>query len=325
MKAMLRRNFLAALAAAPAAAASQTSAAAAASADTATAAKLGRGDAKLLMVHADDAGMCHSVNLATAEALSKGIIASASVMMPCPWVREFADWARQHPDADLGLHLTLTSEWKYYRWPPLATKDSVKGLLDDDGCMWADVRSVATHATAKEVETELRAQIERARKLGIRFTHLDTHMGTLYARPDYFDVYTRLAREAGVPCMMPRPTAAAAAELHEYPITADMLNRKEAEGFVMLDRLVTGVPGRTFEERRDSYRKFLRDLKPGVTKLIIHLSKDDAEIRTVTGSWQQRYADFQFFTSDEARDLMASLGIGKVTYRELGRLSAFPH
>jgi len=287
-----------------------------------TAERLGQRDAKLLMVHADDAGMCHSVNAATREALLSGSVQSSSIMMPCPWVSEIADLAKEHPELDLGLHLTLTSEWKYYRWRPVSPAEKVKGLLDADGYLWRDVRAVAEHASAAEVETELRAQIERARHFGIRFTHVDTHMGTLYARPDYFEVYTKVAREAGVPCMLLRPTPEAAAEMKEYPITAEMLERKEREGYVLLDRLVTGVPGRSFAERRESYRKLLRELKPGVTKLIVHLAKDDAEIRAVSNAWEQRWSDFQFWTSEEARSLLKENGIRPVTYRELGKLRA---
>ena len=286
-----------------------------------TAERLGRPQVKLLMVHADDAGMCHSVNLATAEALASGSVQSASIMVPCPWLSEIAETARQHPEYDLGLHLTLTSEWKYYRWRPVASADKVKGLLDPEGYLWRDARAVATHASAAEVEIEMRAQVERARQFGIRFTHLDTHMGTAYARPDYFEVYARVAREAGVPCMMPRPTALAAAEIREYPITVEMLERKQREGFVLLDRLVTGVPGRTLDERRKSYRQLLRELAPGVTKLIVHLAKDDAEIRGVTGNWEPRWADFQFWTSAEARAWLAENGVQPVTYRELGKLA----
>jgi chitin disaccharide deacetylase len=285
-----------------------------------TAARLGRAGEKLLMVHADDCGMCHSVNLASTEALLASAVQSASIMVPCPWFPEFADFAKQHPDLDLGIHLTLTSEWKYYRWRPVAPIEKVKGLVDPEGYLWRDVRSVATHASAEEVETELRAQIDRARQFGVRFTHLDTHMGTMYARNDYFDVYTKLAREAKVVCMMPRPTAEAAAELAQYPVKADAIERKAREGFVLLDRLLTGVPGSTPEERVASYRKFLRELKPGVTKLIVHLAKDDPEIRGVTNAWQQRWTDFQFWTGPEARALRAELNIRPITYRELGKL-----
>jgi predicted glycoside hydrolase/deacetylase ChbG (UPF0249 family) len=285
-----------------------------------TADRLNRSGRKLLMVHADDAGMCHSVNLATTEALLAGAVQSASIMVPCPWFSEFADFAKQHPDLDLGLHLTLTSEWRYYRWRPVADPVKVKGLLDPDGYLYRDVRAVATHATPAEVETELRAQIDRARQFGIQFTHVDSHMGTLFARPEYFEVYTKVAREAKVVCMMPRPTPEAAKELSQYPITPEMLTAKESAGFVLLDRLVTGVPGSTVDERRQSYRDFLRNLKPGVTKLIVHLAKDDPEIRAVTNAWQQRWADFQFWTSPEAKALRAELQIETVTYRELDKL-----
>ena len=275
---------------------------------------------KLLMVHADDAGMCHSANLATIEAFTQGAIQSASIMVPCPWFPEMAAWAKEHPEQDLGVHLTLTSEWRHFRWRPVASPEKVKGLLDADGFLHRDVRSTAGKASAAEVEIELRAQIERARQFGVKFTHLDTHMGTLYARVDYFDIYTRLGLEYGVPVMLPRPTPEAAATASQYPITLDMLAAKGREGHVLLDRLVTGVPGRTVEERAESYRKFLRDLKPGVTKLIVHLAKDDAEIRAVTGNWMTRWADFCFFTSAESKQLMRELDIRPVTYRELGRL-----
>jgi hypothetical protein len=121
--------------------------------------------------------------------------------------------------------------------------------------------------------------------------------------------------------MLLRPTPEAAAELKEYPITADMLLKKEREGFVLLDRLVTGVPGSTLEERRDSYRQLLRTLKPGVTKLIVHLSKDDTEIRGVSNAWEQRWSDFRFWTSDEARTLLRENNIKPITYRELSKLA----
>src|SRR3954469_25444644 len=157
---MERRAFLAGLAA-------SASAFAQGGPGKTTGARLRRGAAKLVMVHADDAGMCHSVNMATSEALLSGSVQSASGMMPCPWVSEMAEFARAHSDLDIGLHLTFTSEWKHYRWRPVAPPDKVKGLLDPDGYMWRDIRAVATHATPAEIETELRAQLDRARHFGI--------------------------------------------------------------------------------------------------------------------------------------------------------------
>lgn len=275
------------------------------------------GGKKYLIVHADDAGMCHSANAATIEAMEKGLVSSASVMMPCPWVQEFTEWARTHPEKDIGLHLTLTSEWRHYRWRPVAPQDKVRGLLDKEGYMWRDVRSTAMNAKPEEIETELRAQMERATQYGVRFTHVDSHMGTLFARPEYFEVYVKLAEEYGVPCMLPRPNEANAADLKGYPVTPEMLKAKEQAGLKMLDRLVTGVPGRTPAERRESYLKLIAGLKPGVTKLIIHLAKDDPEIRTVTGSWEQRWSDFLFWTSDDARRALEKNEVELYTYRRL--------
>lgn len=287
-----------------------------------TAALLGYGsDAKLLMVHADDVGMCHSANAATVEALKHGMLVSGSIMMPCPWVPEIAAYCRENPQADLGLHLTLTSEWKGMRWRPLSPPEKVPGLLDEGGYLFRDVRSVAMRSNPKEVEHELRAQVALARRLGIGFTHLDTHMGTLYARPDFFEVYTALARELNVPCMLPRVTPELKAAMSQYPVTEEMLEAKRKAGWPVLDRLVTGVPGRTVAERYQSYNRFLRELKPGVTKLIVHLAMDDAEIRSITNAWEQRYADFKYFTDPATKTLMNRLGIRTVTYRELGKLA----
>ncbi len=277
---------------------------------------------RVLMVHADDLGMSHTVNQASMEALRHGMVTSASVMVPCPWFLEIANFAKANPQFDIGLHLTLTSEWKKYRWGPVASRDKVPGLMDPEGYLWRDVRAVAQHATAAEVETELRAQIEKALATGWKPTHLDTHMGTLYARVDYWEVYAKLGREYKLPVMLmrPQPEAMAAAAKDGYPITAAMLEKKERDGHVVLDHLVTGVPGRTVAERSVAYDKLLRNLKPGVTMLIVHLGINDEELKNITNSWENRWADYRYFTDPATRDLMKELGLKQTTWREMSRL-----
>ncbi|MFN0087879.1 MAG: polysaccharide deacetylase family protein, partial [Blastocatellia bacterium] len=248
---------------------------------------------------------------------------SGSIMVPCPWFPEIAAYAREHPEIDLGLHLTLTSEWKYLRWRPVAPIDKVKGLLDEEGYMWRSERQTAMKATPQEIEIELRAQIDRAIAFGIKPTHLDTHMGTLYTRKDYFDVYAKLGREYGTPIMAMRPTPEAIAygKMSGSPIGEEALKQLETEGFVMLDYLVTGVPGKTFAERKEAYKNFLRTMKPGVTMLIVHLGMNDPELKATTGSWEQRHGDFLSFTDPEIEALIRELGIKLTTWREMGKFA----
>lgn len=289
-----------------------------------TAEKLGYGpNDKLLLVHADDVGMSHTVNVVTIDALKKGMVSSASIMVPCPWFPEIAAYAKEHPEIDFGLHLTLTSEWRLYRWRPVAPIDKVPGLLDQEGFMWRSERMTAQKATPQEVETELRAQIERALAFGIKPTHLDTHMGTLYARPDFFEVYAKLGKEYGIPIMAMRPTPEmeALARLAGSQIKAEQLRRLDRDGYVLLDYLSTGVNGKNYEERKRAYHDFLRKLKPGVTMLIVHLGQDTDELKAITGSWAQRQADYLVFTEPETQALMKELGIKLTTWRELGKLA----
>ncbi len=278
---------------------------------------------KVVLVHADDIGMSHSVNMASIEAFKHNMVTSGSIMVPCAWFPEIADYFRQHPELDLGLHLTLTSEWKYLRWRPVASIDKVPGLLDEQGFMWKSERQTAMKATPQEIEIELRAQIDRALAFGLKPTHLDTHMGTLYTRKDFFEVYTKLGKEYGIPVMVMRPTPEAIefGKKDQSPIGADMLNKVEAQGFPMLDYLVTGVSGKTFAERKKAYHELLRNLKPGVTMLIVHLGMDNDELKATTGSWQQRHADFLSFTDPDTKKLMDELGIKTTTWRELGKLA----
>jgi chitin disaccharide deacetylase len=272
-------------------------------------------DAKLLIVHADDLGMAHSVNAATIKALETGLVNSGSIMVPCPWLSEIAAFARANPQADLGLHLTLTSEWTSFRWGPVASRDKVSSLLGKDGYFRLLETEAAAQADPKEVEMEITTQIERARALGIQPTHLDSHMGTLYQSKALFEVFLRVARSQKLPVRVAK-TWFARADFLPSTLTADD---------VYIDRTLDINPSVAPQDWAKFYTDELKKLEPGVTEVIIHLAYDDAEMRAATvdhpawgAAWRQR--DFEFFTSDAFRKVLQENNIKLITWREIGKL-----
>jgi chitin disaccharide deacetylase len=270
---------------------------------------------KLLIVHADDLGMAHSVNAATIKAFETGLVNSGSIMIPCPWVQEIAAYARTNPQADLGLHLTLTSEWRHFRWGPVVSKDRVASLLDPEGYLYLTEAEAAKHASVKEVETEIRAQIERARKLGIQPTHLDSHMGTLYQTKELFETLLRVARENKLPARISREMFSRA------PYLPSILKEED----VVIDRVLDINPAVPSEKWADFYSEALKKLAPGVTEVVVHLAYNDAEMQAATfdhpdwgAAWRQR--DFEFFTSEAFRKLLSENQIQLITWREIGKL-----
>lgn len=279
-------------------------------------------DEKLLIIHADDAGMCHAHNRATIDGMERGVISSASIMMPCPWILEIIDYAKAHPKADFGIHATLTSEWKSYRWRPVAPWDKVKGLLDAQGYLYHGVLQAATSASAAEVETELRAQVRRALDLGLKPTHLDTHMGTVYARPDFFAAYHKVAGEFGLPCMIPRPTPEELAEMSPaIRLLAAQIGRTLFDtGDVTIDHLDGGYSGKGGpDDQKKYYADAIRTLKPGITQFIIHPAYDGNELSAITGSHARRQRDFEIFTDPEIARLIRDQGVRLVNWGEIGR------
>jgi chitin disaccharide deacetylase len=156
-------------------------------------------DAKLLILHADDAGLSHSVNAATIAAFEKKGVTSSSIQVPCPWFPEIAAYAKAHPEMDWGVHITLTSEWKNYKWGGVLPSDKILSLLDSNGYFYSSVQEFAKHAKPMEVEAELRAQIKRALSFGIKITHLDCHMGAVYATPELAGIFFNVSKEFGIP------------------------------------------------------------------------------------------------------------------------------
>jgi len=271
-------------------------------------------DAKLLIVHADDLGMAHSVNAATIKAFERGLVTSGSIMVPCPWLPEIAAYARSHPEADLGLHLTLTSEWSSYRWGPVLSKDRVASLLDKNSYFYLTESEAASHANTTEVEAEIRAQIDRARAFGIKPTHLDSHMGTLYQNKTLFETLLRVARDNKLPVMISKEWIASTNYL------SSILNPND----IVIDKIITIGPGVKAEGWSKFYADAMKTIQPGVTEMVVHFAYDDEEMRAATidhpdwgAAWRQR--DLQFFTSDFFRRLLDENHIKLISWREIAK------
>src|SRR4029077_8032673 len=221
-------------------------------------------NARLLVIHADDFGMSHSVNRAIEEALEKHWVTSASILVPCPWFPEVAHWATAHPDADLGIHLALTSEWTTLRWGPVSAQPKGSSLLDSDGYLPLTAAYVASHAKTSDVETETHAQVDKAKAAGIRLTHLDTHMGAIVTTPDLLKAYLGLG------------------QAYKLPLLLDNRAEALAPGAVLLNELLQMNPGTPKSQWLEAYEKMLAPLPPGSYQLIVHLAYNDDEMRGAT-------------------------------------------
>ncbi len=268
---------------------------------------------RLLIVNNDDAGMCHSANLATIEGQEKGLITTATIMMPCPWSLEIIEYAKAHPEKDFGVHLTHTSEWKHYRWGTVAPQEKVKGLLDENGYMHRGVEAVYKNAPAKEALIEGRAQIQRALDLGVPVTHIDSHMGTMQENPKYHEAYIQLAAEFNLPLRM--------ASQSTYDALGFPEGRKlaAAQGLIFPDYFV-------YEEFKDYkkmepkefWTKIIKNLKPGITELYIHATVLGDESRSITYSSETRGKEYECFVKDpDIRKLIEDEGIIMIGYRPL--------
>ncbi|MGD9720383.1 MAG: polysaccharide deacetylase family protein [Pirellulales bacterium] len=278
---------------------------------------------RYVIIHADDAGMSHSVNRATIDGMEQGIVSSASIMVPCPWFKEIAEYAKTHPEKDFGIHLTLNCEWDKYRWGPVAPRDKVPSLVDPEGYLWGGVPDVVAHAKAEEVATELRAQVERALAFGVPVSHLDTHMGAVVSRPDLIEVYVRLGIEFNVPVFFLRNMNAAATlpkEVRERAAT--LLPELEKHNLPVLDFMTQYYTAGSVEEKRKAYLAAITSTKPGVRYLIIHCGYDNEELQAITTSSTIRDTDRRVFTDPEMIEAVQQSGVEVVSWKQVREMQA---
>lgn len=289
---------------------------------------------KVIIMHIDDAGMSYDSNLGTIKALKEGVANSVSVMMPTPWVPGFLHFLKDNPDVDAGLHLTLTSEWKSYRWGPLAGKPAVPSLVDKEGALWRSVPEVVQNGTPDEVEREIMAQIERARVAGFEPTHLDSHMGTLFATPEFLERYVKVGIREKIPVMLP-------AGHNSLILKSEGLSKKQqdmiqqlgqhvwASGLPVLDDLHNQsygwIPDKKETISKEDLQKFktkkyiagLKEIKPGLTMVIMHCTHPTEVFEHISDSGLTREGDLLAMIDPDLKTYIEKEGIILTTWREV--------
>ena len=271
---------------------------------------------KLLIVHADDMGLSHSTNSAVMEAFQKGGISSGSIMVPCPWFPEIAEFAKNNPKLDIGIHTTLTSEWDNYFFGGVLPASDIPNLLNPKGYFYSSVEEFAKHANAAEVEKEIRAQIEKALAFGIKPSHLDNHMGTLLASPEYYQILLKLGHEYRLPVLIPADMIAGIS-----PQLLEMLSKDN----VVVDHLFMINQASPANKWGESYLNFIASMKPGLNEIIVHLAKNTDETQAIMinhpdfgAEWRQH--DLDFVLSSEFKKALKDHDIKLVTWRQIGEV-----
>ena len=274
---------------------------------------------RAVIFHVDDAGMSHDSNMGTKKAIENGVASSLSIMMPCSWVPECAAWLRENPKVDAGIHLTLTAEWKHYRWGPVAGASAVPGLVDEGGYLWDSVPDVAAHATPDEVEAEMRAQIDKAIAMGIQPTHLDSHMGTCF-QPQFIERYVKVGIEKNIPVLMVGGHMQhIGAEAGQFkPLLRALSAQVWMAGLPVIDDLVTQpTRAKDYAERKKELLALLDNMKPGITEIIVHCTDPTEVFSHISGSGATRRAEMRLMTDPEVKAFIEAEGIVLTTWREL--------
>ena len=266
---------------------------------------------KLLIIHADDLGLARSVNKASFEALSKEFVNSASVMMPSPFAEEVAAYYLEHPQIDLGLHLTFTAEWTDYKWPGVAPANKIETLLDDEGFLHQKKVTVIKEGINAEIKTELQAQIDYARALGISPTHMDSHEGTLFFDPAFFRTYIEVGHQNQIPVFVPKLLAPHFDE--HFPLPPQV---------VLVDQMFMALKGTELDAMESYYVEVLSSIKPGLNQLLVHLAFDDEEMKAITKDREAygtkwRAKDYQVVSSKKFQDLLKQNEIKLIQWRDI--------
>ncbi len=274
---------------------------------------------RLVILHTDDIGMCQATLTAFADLWNFGTATSGAVMTPCAWFPAVAAFCRENPDVDMGVHATLNCEYSAYRWGAVSTTDPNSGLLDDDGYLHNRSETTADLAKPEAVAGELAAQIKKAVQGGIRITHVDSHMGTIF-HPKFIQTYLGQSIGAGVPAMQPRVNAigveAMGASEEELVLLGPLTTQLEAQGMPLVDAIIM-MPLHQPEGQLEIAKQLLSQVPVGITHFIYHPAVDTPELRAICPDWPSRVANYETFMDPAIKQFVQAEGIHLIGYRAL--------
>ena len=278
-----------------------------------------RPDERVVIIHADDVGMSHAANQAAFEAMERGSITCGSILVPCPWFAEVAEYCRSHPAADFGIHLTLNCEYPRYRWRALSGRETAPSLYDDQGYLWLTTQEAVAYVSPEDGAREMRAQIEAALSAGVDVTHLDTHMGTVLF-PKFIEAYVSLGIEYKLPLFIVRPSpelleSRGMLEFRQFLDT--VLERFEEAGLPVLDAILVDTLDPAPEDKEVYFRGLFANLQPGVTHFLIHPAKPSDELSSITEDAPRRAKDYELFRDGSMRRYLDGMGVHLIGYREI--------
>lgn len=273
---------------------------------------------RVLITHIDDMGFCHAANVASAACLASGAASCASIIVNAPWFREAAQICQDHPEFDVGVHLTLTAEYPTFRWPALSSRDPSTGLMDSEGCLWHTREDAVRNVTADAARAEMRAQIDTALSAGIDVTHIDTHMGSV-VHPKFLVSYLELAREYGVPAFLPKVTRERLESLamgDQADEFIAVLEKVDESTVPVLDEIIIETLI-DMADKKSFYRQIIDDVKPGLTHLLFHPAVKGGELNAIADTWASRHADYIAWSDPDLTEYIVDAGIKHIGYREL--------
>ena len=266
---------------------------------------------KLLIIHADDIGLSKSVNKASFLALKEGFVNSGSIMMPCENIDEVGKFAKENPNIDLGLHLTVTSEWRDYKWDGVAVSSEIPSMIDENGNLFENKKKFTLNANPEDLKKELQSQIDLAKSMGINPTHIDSHEGALFFDQSLFKTYLDIGEENKLPVFVPSDVAVHFDKKFPKP-----------KNVVIIENFYMASPDLKFSEWENYYLNILNNLKPGISELIVHLGYDDKEMQEITiehpnfgSKW--RDLDMEIVSSEKFRKALVDNNIKLVTWKEI--------